>query len=124
MSNALSHIKHYKGPWGRAVDIGAYSGSGPDGSLVILSEDGTWCDAKSNRPEGNGNVVDGPALEWLATKKEPRIWVSDQMVVPYRGGMQEAAEEILAFVQANNINVVATAAEAALVFAGKKVLYR
>ena len=40
------------------------------------------------------------------------------------GGMEEAAKEVLAFVQANNINVVATAAEAALVFTGKKALYR
>lgn len=107
-----------------AVDIGAYSGSGGTGELVIISEDGTWADAELNRPNGGGNVVDMPALEWLATKKEPRIWVSDQLVVPVNGSMEEAAAEVLAFVQANDINVVETAEEAAEVFSGKKAIYR
>jgi hypothetical protein len=26
---------------------------------------------------GNYNVVDGPALRWLATQQEPRVWISD-----------------------------------------------
>jgi hypothetical protein len=25
----------------------------------------------------HGNVVDGPALRWLARQPEPRIWISD-----------------------------------------------
>jgi hypothetical protein len=32
-------------------------------------------------PTGRGgNVIDGPALRWLATKPLPRIWVSDGVV--------------------------------------------
>ena len=29
---------------------------------------------------GGGNVVDGPALHWLATMPERRIWVSDMYI--------------------------------------------
>ncbi len=108
-----------------AIDIAAYSGTGqPGGELMIVSEDGTWTDVTKNRPEGSGNVVDMPALEWLATKKEPRIWVSDQLVVPLSGDRKQASIDVLAFIQANNINVVETATEAARVFAGKKAVYR
>jgi len=31
-------------------------------------------------PCGGGNIVDGPALEWLAAQAEPRIWISDGVV--------------------------------------------
>ena len=31
-------------------------------------------------PCAGGNIVDGPALEWLATQAEPRIWISDGAV--------------------------------------------
>ena len=31
-------------------------------------------------PCGGGNIVDGPALDWLATQAEPRIWISDGAV--------------------------------------------
>ena len=33
-----------------------------------------------NRHSGYGNVVDGPALEWLGTQPAKRIWVSDMHV--------------------------------------------
>lgn len=29
---------------------------------------------------GSGNIVDGPALEWLARQKPPRVWISDGLV--------------------------------------------
>ena len=29
---------------------------------------------------GRGNIVDGPALRWLAQQPEPRIWISDGQV--------------------------------------------
>ena len=31
-------------------------------------------------PSGSGNIVDGPALEWLASQAEPRFWISDGSV--------------------------------------------
>ena len=34
---------------------------------------------------GKGNVVDGPALEWLATMPARRIWVSDMHVFGAEG---------------------------------------
>jgi len=33
-----------------------------------------------DRHSGYGNVIDGPALQWLATQPERRIWVSDMHV--------------------------------------------
>jgi len=32
------------------------------------------------REEGGENLIDGPALEWLAKQKSPRIWISDGRV--------------------------------------------
>ena len=32
------------------------------------------------RTYGNGNIVDGPALDWLGKQPGPRVWVSDGFV--------------------------------------------
>jgi hypothetical protein len=29
------------------------------------------------QPSGCGNIIDGPALSWLATQDQPRVWISD-----------------------------------------------
>jgi hypothetical protein len=33
---------------------------------------------------GRGNVIDGPALRWLASQPGPRIWISDGRVTGVR----------------------------------------
>ena len=51
------------------------------GMLVIVANKERRCSKKNlSRYSGHGNVVDGPALRWLANQKHPRIWVSDGIV--------------------------------------------
>lgn len=64
-----------------AVTIATYAGDDSHGSLRIIARNGVRAsDADCLHPQG-GNCVDGPALEWLATMPEPRLWVSDGEVV-------------------------------------------
>lgn len=47
------------------------------GVLKILAKKGLVVQQANVCTEGGGNVVDFPALQWLAKQEEPRIWVSD-----------------------------------------------
>jgi len=63
--------------------IGLYAG-GPtnrSGSLLIVARKGMHAAGEviDNWPH-SGNVVDGPALQWLSRQKTPRVWVSDGAV--------------------------------------------
>lgn len=62
------------------ASIAIYASDGTDisrGVLRILAKKGLVVKAKLARSPGGGNVVDFPALKWLAKQSEPRIWVSD-----------------------------------------------
>jgi hypothetical protein len=64
-----------------AVTIAMYNGRGNTGTLRIIAKNGKRVsDNYLNRHSGYGNVVDGPALEWLGTQPAKRIWVSDMHV--------------------------------------------
>ena len=64
-----------------AVTIAMYNGFSNRGDLRIIARNGMRVDQEYlDRWSGGGNVVDGPALEWLATMPARRIWVSDMMV--------------------------------------------
>jgi hypothetical protein len=63
------------------ASVAAYSGNVRDGVLRVLAAEGRqvenqWIAA----PAGGANVIDGPALHWLAKQSQPRIWVSDGQV--------------------------------------------
>ena len=59
------------------MTVATYCGDGDEGELRIVARDG-WRAADGDlKPSGGGNVVDLPCLEWLATQRERRIWVSD-----------------------------------------------
>lgn len=61
-----------------ALTLATYSGSGDRGVLRIVARDGRRVDDRLlGPPAGHGNIVDGPALEWLAGQAAPRVWVSD-----------------------------------------------
>lgn len=66
-----------------AITVGLYASSprGCDsGRLLIVIEKGQGVDFERwnlRKHLGSGNVVDGPAMDWLATQRGPRIWVSD-----------------------------------------------
>lgn len=58
--------------------VAIYAGRGASGTLAIVAARGRM----ASRSEicallGRGNVIDGPALRWLAQQAEPRIWISD-----------------------------------------------
>mgnify|MGYP001165528551 FL=1 len=64
-----------------AVNIAMYNGYTSDGDLRIIAKNGKRVDDNYlDKHSGGGNVVDGPALEWLATMPARRIWVSDMKV--------------------------------------------
>lgn len=66
--------------------IAGYSSTAGDttmqtGRIVIIAEDQKKGKAAAARTLlGGGNVIDGPALQWLAQQEKPRIWVSDGVV--------------------------------------------
>ena len=64
-----------------AVTIAMYNGMGTSGTLRVIAKKGMR--VTENELEdwsGYGNVVDGPALEWLTSMPQRRIWVSDMKV--------------------------------------------
>ena len=64
-----------------AVNIAMYNGSYSSGDLHVIARNGMRVDDKYlARHSGRGNVVDGPALRWLASMPARRIWVSDMYV--------------------------------------------
>jgi len=106
--------------------IAAYSGWSMHGELMIVAEDGQYADMTNavNHPKGGGNIVDLPALEWLASQSKPRIWVSDTYVVPYQGGYEPALKECLDLVRDYDINICFTVEEAGQVFRGEREIHR
>lgn len=62
-----------------AATVALYSGNGTKGDLVIVAHKGrraTWGSVRSF--VHGGNVIDGPALEWLAEQpQEVKVWMSD-----------------------------------------------
>ena len=64
-----------------AVNIAMYNGSHNSGDLHVIARNGMRVDdTYLAKHSGRGNVVDGPALRWLATMPARRIWVSDMYV--------------------------------------------
>jgi hypothetical protein len=62
---------------GGAAVVAIYSGRGDEGELRIVAR-GDWRVASEDLvPFGGGNVVDLPALQWLAKQPTPRCWISD-----------------------------------------------
>lgn len=110
-----------------AVNIAAYSGHIDKGELVILGKDGKYADPTedgSARPYGGNNLVDLPALEWLATMPKPRLWVSDTYVTIRGGDIERAYEQVYRLCKQKDINIVPDARTAKAVFEGKQEIYR
>jgi hypothetical protein len=62
--------------------IVGYCGMGTTGTMRLLASKGKRVGNDDVKIPGAGNVIDGPALKWLAKQEEPRVWVSDGLVVP------------------------------------------
>tara|TARA_Y100000361_G_scaffold49121_1_gene42682 strand:+ start:4149 stop:5561 length:1413 start_codon:yes stop_codon:yes gene_type:complete len=64
-----------------AVNIAMYNGYHNGGNLRIIAKNGMRVDdTYLDEHSGGGNVIDGPALRWLAEMPPRRIWVSDMKV--------------------------------------------
>jgi len=69
-----------------AVTIAMYNGTGDIGNLRIIAKNGKRVTEEYlEKHSGYGNVVDGPALEWLGTQPARRLWVSDMHVFGAHG---------------------------------------
>lgn len=64
-----------------AVTVATYAGRATEGTLKIIAARGRRASEQDCYLDEGGNTVDGPALEWLAGQAEPRVWVSDGLVV-------------------------------------------
>jgi len=105
-----------------AAVVGVYSGSGSSGTLRIVAEKGRW--TKNVRTPGRNNLIDLPALEWLAEQPGPRIWVSDGLVIPTGGSNQKANQQCVDACLKHDINRVENVREAIKVLKGERVLLR
>jgi hypothetical protein len=57
--------------------VAIYSGSDAAGELRIVADAGRRAAPAHLASCGSGNIVDLPALAWLARQPAPRLWVSD-----------------------------------------------
>lgn len=67
-----------------AATVAIYSGRRDYGSVSVIARNGRTASAKAIcervSEAGGGNIVDGPALQWLGQQPEPRHWVCDGVV--------------------------------------------
>jgi hypothetical protein len=63
-----------------AVTVATYAGYGSQGYLRVIARNGRRASEHDCYLPYGGNVVDGPALDWLGEQTGPRIWVSDGYV--------------------------------------------
>lgn len=75
------------------VTVATYAGRDTMGELRIIAKNGRRAsDEDCYHPFGQ-NVIDGPALDWLASMPAPRVWVSDGYVT---GSGESVHPELLA----------------------------
>lgn len=57
--------------------VAIYSGKGDEGELRVIADGARRAADAQLKSFGSGNIVDLPALGWLARQPAPRLWVSD-----------------------------------------------
>lgn len=68
------------------AQIAGYSGRETTGTLWIMAKGGRYHNGIPSHPANN--VIDGPALRWLAKQPKPRVWISDGQVTGTGDGMR------------------------------------
>lgn len=98
--------------------VACYNGSAEGwGVIRVLARDGRRVADRLVAPplDSCGNVIDGPALRWLASKPAPRIWVSDGGVTGVGDNssreLRREAEEICRRAKIRRVAEMAEAAE-------------
>jgi len=96
--------------------VAIYSGSGDRGELRVVARDGYRAATSDLAAHGSGNVVDLPALQWLAKQRGPRVWLSDGVVTGSGDvatkAISKRCREICAQGQIVRVSTAAAAAEA------------
>jgi hypothetical protein len=92
MSLSAEHVEKLVRAAGGAAVVAIYSGKADEGELRIVARADWRVSSEFFEPFGGGNIVDLPALEWLARQPRPRVWVSDGGVT---GVGDEGCAEIL-----------------------------
>ncbi len=101
-----------------ATLVAIYSGRAAVGELRIVARNGRRVGVDGLTPFGPANVVDLPALEWLAKQPAPRIWISDGRVTGAHDTPSGKLESRCATVcRRSNIQRVGDAAAAAKLLA-------
>lgn len=73
--------------------IAIYAGSDRSGELRVIARNGRVASSKDMHIYGGGNIVDGPALEWLIHEEAPRVWVSDGVVTGVHDDQDSALDQ-------------------------------
>ena len=108
-----------------ATLIAMYSGKSGRGELRIIARNGRRVANDGLAPYGQGNLVDLPALKWLASQPGPRIWLSDGKVTGERDWASGIlARQCYAVCRRHGIRRVETAEEAAAVLEGRTLRVR
>jgi hypothetical protein len=93
MSLSADEVEKIVRAAGGAAVVAIYSGKGDEGELRVVARGDRRAPSEYFKPFGAGNVVDLPALEWLAKQPEPRWWISDGCVT---GADDKGCEVLLA----------------------------
>ncbi|NOT29441.1 MAG: hypothetical protein HOP15_03225 [Planctomycetes bacterium] len=79
-----------------------------------MARDGRRADAKDLVPYGRGNIIDEPALAWLAQQETPRLWISDGGVTGVgdtaSAPLQQRCQEIVRRARIQRVKTVEEAA--------------
>jgi len=92
MSITAEEVEEIVRAAGGAAVVAIYSGSGDAGELRIVARGDRRVASDQFESFGSGNVVDLPALEWLAKQPAPRFWLSDGCVT---GVGDQGCDELL-----------------------------
>jgi hypothetical protein len=103
-----------------ATLVAMYSGQYRRGELRIIARNGRRAAEDQLAPFGPGNLIDLPALEWLAKQPGPRVWLSDARVT----GVNDFASRLLArrcriVCLKHGVRRAETAAQAAAILEGR-----
>jgi hypothetical protein len=60
--------------------VAIYAGGSTTGTLRILIKGGRSVEKDQMHFRFGNNIIDGPALQWLARQQAPRVWISDGLV--------------------------------------------
>ncbi len=80
MSLSASDVEALVRAAGGLAVVAIYSGRADEGELRIVARADRRVSHAYFEPYGSGNIIDLPALEWLARQPTPRLWVSDGCV--------------------------------------------